>query len=244
MVGLDRMAVGVDVDVAAEWADPRRVPRTNVRTADDLDPGGNQHPGEDAGRDGQRRACTRWQKVERHQKKLNGPKNTVKHIESRQNWINRRTKRIDAEVEKLTEMQENIKTRKETLRVAYEELMKLRTDLAQEGESMDKNKSHVLSLESLEEVRNLEQEELCLKRVAGASKDATTKETASWSLEADRIALEISGTRAKSKRWSRRKALKTISRCQTVAWTDWMPLCHREGASVDFASNTRMGKCC
>ena len=75
--------------------------------------------------------------LERHQKKLDGPKNTTKQIEAKQNWITRETKRIEAEVEKLTEMQENIKTRK-TLRVAYEEIMKLRTDLAQEGESMDK----------------------------------------------------------------------------------------------------------
>ena len=68
----------------------------------------------------------------------------------------------------MTEMQENIKTRKGTLRVAYEEIKKLRKDLAQE----DKNKSHVLSRESLEEGRNLKLQELCLtasKRMAGAS---------------------------------------------------------------------------
>ena len=62
---------------------------------------------------------------------------------------------------------------------------------------MDKNESHVLSLESLEEVIHLESEELCLrraaamKRLAGAAKDATTEEIG-WNVEADRIAKEIS----------------------------------------------------
>ena len=35
--------------------------------------------------------------LERHQKKLNGPKNTAKHIEAEQNWINRGSKRIETE---------------------------------------------------------------------------------------------------------------------------------------------------
>ena len=45
----------------------------------------------------------------------------------------------------------------------------------------------------LEELGNLELEELCLRRMAGASRDALTEEIASWSVAADRIALEISG---------------------------------------------------
>ena len=56
--------------------------------------------------------------LERHQKKLNGPKKTAKHIEAKQNWINRETKRIVAE------MQEHSRVRNETLRAAYEELRK------------------------------------------------------------------------------------------------------------------------
>ena len=35
--------------------------------------------------------------LERHQKKLNGPKNTAKHTETKQNWINRESKSIEAE---------------------------------------------------------------------------------------------------------------------------------------------------
>ena len=59
--------------------------------------------------------------LERHQKKLNGPKNTAKLIEAKQNWINRESK--------LAEMQENLRVRKETLSVAYEEIKILREDL-------------------------------------------------------------------------------------------------------------------
>ena len=63
---------------------------------------------------------------------------------------------------------------------------------------MHKNKSYVLSPECLEEARNLELQELCLrratacKRMAGASNDATTEEIGSCSAEADRNAMEIS----------------------------------------------------
>ena len=116
------------------------------------------------------------------------------------NWINRETKRIETEVEKLVEMQENVKTRKEALRVAYGEIIKLRTDLAHKSESMDTNKSHVLSSERLEQVRNLELQEPYLrraaasKRMAGAMRDATTEVIASWSVEA-------SGTNCESDLW-------------------------------------------
>ena len=64
---------------------------------------------------------------------------------------------------------------------------------------MDKNRSHVSSPERMEEVRNLEQQELCLRRAtaskgrARATRDATTEEIARWFAEADRIAAEKSG---------------------------------------------------
>ena len=63
---------------------------------------------------------------------------------------------------------------------------------------MDKNRSHVSSPERMEEVRNLEQQELCLRRAtaskgrARATRDATTEENARWFAEADRIAAEKS----------------------------------------------------
>ena len=65
--------------------------------------------------------------LERHQKKLKGPKNNAKQIEAKQNWINREAKRIESA--KLAEMQENLRVRKETLRGAYEETKILREDL-------------------------------------------------------------------------------------------------------------------
>ena len=89
MVGLDRMPAGVDVDVAAGWDAFRgRMVLSEVRHWElvvsyglqtrhergcgAFDPGENQHPGEDA---------------RRHQKKLNGPKKSVKHVEAKQNWV-------------------------------------------------------------------------------------------------------------------------------------------------------------
>ena len=81
--------------------------------------------------------------LERHQKKLNGPKITAKHIETKQSWINRESKRIETESAKLAEMQESLGVRKETLRAAHEEIRILRGDLLREGESMDrKQESH------------------------------------------------------------------------------------------------------
>ena len=76
-----------------------------------------------------------------HQKKLKGPESTAKQMEAKQYWINRETKRVESEVDNLVEMQDNIKTLKEALRVAHEETKKLRTDLAQEGESVDKTRA-------------------------------------------------------------------------------------------------------
>ena len=45
-------------------------------------------------------------------------------------------------------MQESLRVRKETLRAVYEEIKILREDSLREGESMDKNKSHIVSPES------------------------------------------------------------------------------------------------
>ena len=121
--------------------------------------------------------------LEKLQKKLNGPKKTAKHIEAKQNWINRASKRLEAETVRLTELQESLGARKETLKVAYGEIKIPREDLLREGESMDKNKSHFLSPEDTEEIRRLEQQELAFwrgsasKRLAGwtRARDSTRK---------------------------------------------------------------------
>ena len=94
----------------------------------------------------------------------NDPKNTAKHIEAKQNWINRESKRLESESAKLTEWQESLRVRKETLRVAYEEIKILREDLLREGESMDKSKSHIMSPENTEEIRILEQQDMAFWR--------------------------------------------------------------------------------
>ena len=229
---------------------------TGAVRAADLEPGENVYLGKDAGMHGQRGAYTRWHQATGEgaraaPEELNGPKNTAKHIEAKQNWINRETKRIEAEVGKVAEVQGNIRARKETLGVACEEIKKLRADLVQEGESMNKNGCHVLSPESLEEERNIELQELYLrratasKRMAGARRDPTVEEIANLSKEAERTALGISGEKeGKSKRRPRKNPPRATSRCQTRAWTDWMDPCHHEGANVDIASNIRVGKCC
>ena len=85
--------------------------------------------------------------LDKLQRKLNGPKKTAKHIEAKQKWINRESKRLEAESARQTELQESLRVRKETLKVAYEEIKILREDLLKEGETMDKNKSHFLSPE-------------------------------------------------------------------------------------------------
>ena len=46
--------------------------------------------------------------LERHQKKLNGPKNAAKHSEAKQNWINRGSKRTETESTKLADTQESL----------------------------------------------------------------------------------------------------------------------------------------
>ena len=75
--------------------------------------------------------------VEKLQMKLKCPKNTAKHIEAKQNWINRESKRFEAQTVRLTELQKSLRARKETLKVAHEEIKILREDLLREGESME-----------------------------------------------------------------------------------------------------------
>ena len=117
-------------------------------------------------------ATTRISRSRQLKKKCcHGPKKTAKHIEAKQNWINRESKRLEAESARLTELQESLRVRKETLKVAYEEIKILREDLLREGETMDKNKSHFLSPEDTEEIRRLEQQELAFWREGRLRRD-------------------------------------------------------------------------
>ena len=167
-------------------------------------------PGEDAGWYGRRRAYLSWQEsFEKLQKKLNARRKRQSTSRPKQNWINRESKRLEAESARLTELQESLRVRKETLKVAYEEIKILREDLLREGETMDKNKSHFLSLENTEEIRRLEQQELAFwrgsasKRLAGWTRDGSTEEIAGWMMEAQRLNKEVEAKRIKLKRRSR-----------------------------------------
>ena len=91
--------------------------------------------------------------LEKLHRKLNGPKTTAKHIEAKQNWIKRESKRLESESAKLAEWQESLRVRKETLRVAYEGIKFLREDLLRDGKSMDKHKSHFMSPEKNSNLR-------------------------------------------------------------------------------------------
>ena len=198
MIGPGRNAVGMDDDVAAgvkirgtlrgrmvlpgvQRLKLVRSYGTRLRSCRRLDSGEDCSLGQDAGKYGQRRAYIAGMRVlgkelERHSKTLNGPKNTAKHIKAKQNWITMESKRVEAESAKVAEMQESMRVRKETLRAAHEEIKKLRADMLWEGKSMDKKRSHVLSPESLDEVRNFEQQELSLRR-AIASKRLVGRKT-------------------------------------------------------------------
>ena len=124
--------------------------------------------------------------LEKLQKKLNGPKKTAKHIEAKQNWINRESKRLEAESARLTELQKSLRVRNETLKVAYEEIKILREDLLREGETMDKNKSHFLSRRGS-----------ASKRLAWWTRDGSAEEIAGWMMEAQRLNKEVEAMKRK-----------------------------------------------
>ena len=233
MVGMDHMAVGMDVDVAAGVESRKYAPMSSgsARSAA-LETGGveqiadtvrvsgattwisrsrqlrkNCRIGEDAGWYGRRRDYFSWQEssgegTRQTPTEAQWPE-TAKHIEAKQNWINRESKRLEAETARLTELQESLRVRKETLRVAHEEIKILREDLLREGETMDKNKSHFLSPENTEEIRRLEQQELAFwrgsasKRLAGWTRDGSAEEVAGWTIEAQRLNKEVEAKKRK-----------------------------------------------
>ena len=90
--------------------------------------------------------------LEKLQKKLNGPKKTAKHIEAKQNWISRESKRLEVESAKLTEWQESLRARQETLKVAYEEIKILSEDLLR-VESKKRKLQETIEKESKKDAR-------------------------------------------------------------------------------------------
>ena len=173
--------------------------------AADFDPGEDCSSGEDASLYGHRRASFSWQ--ESSGKELDGTRRnstgrrTRRSTEAKQKWITRESNASRPRVRSWRK----IRVRKETLRAAYKEIKILREDLLREGDSVDRNRSHIMSPESTEEIRNLEQQqELNLwsgaasKRLVGWTRDGwSTEEIASWSVEVERISREVEAKKRK-----------------------------------------------
>ena len=227
MFGLDHMAVGMGVDVTAGVESHKYTPRSNGSARRAVLGTGVESYGLQTLCDTADAPLTSIQEeiavlektlattslfwlarvlekeLEKHQKKLNGPKKTAKHIGAKRDGVGGKSKRIETESAKLAEMQENLRVRREILRVAYEEIKILREDLSRKGESIDKNKSHNMSQENTEELRILEQQELAFwrgsasKRLAGWIRDGSTEEFASWRLEAQTLNKEVEAKKRK-----------------------------------------------
>ena len=181
--------------------------------------------------------------LEKLQKKLNGPKKTAKHIEAKQNWINRESKRLEAETARLTEPQESLRVRKETLKVAYEETKILREDLLREGRN-DGQKQEPL-LVSRRHRGNPEARTArigVLERVVGHETVRRRKSLVGcWKL---RDSTKKSKQRRENcKRRSRGNQGK-MPEWETMLWMVWMVLCRHEGANTDIASNIRVETAC
>ena len=198
---------------------------------------------------GRRRAYLGWQKslekeLEKLQRKLNGPQKTAKHIEAKQNWINRESKRFESESSKLAEWQESLRVRKETLRVAFEEINILWGDLLGEGESMDKKQEplHVSGrtrkkFESPSNKKWLSGGDRLQKKIAGWTRGGSSEEIAGWMLEAQRLNREVEA--------KKRKLQETIEKeSKKDARMGDDSICRREGANTDIASNIRVETAC
>ena len=87
------------------------------------------------------------------------------------------------------------------LESCFEEIKILREDLLREGESVDKSRSHIMTLESTEEIPNLEQQELNLWR--GCFEETCWMDTRRIdggdcrSVEAERISREVEAKKRK-----------------------------------------------
>ena len=118
---------------------------------------------------------------------------------------------------------------KGTLRVAFEEIKILREDSLREGDSVDKNRSHMVSPESTEEIRNVEQQELAFwrgpasKTLAGWTQDGSAEEIAGWMFEAQRLNREVE---AKKRKFPRGDREGIQERCQNGrrlhGWCGWL----------------------
>ena len=118
-------------------------------------------------------------------------------------------------------MQEKSRRGRKTLRVVYEEIKKLRMELVQEA--------------------NRQEQKSCA--VSGESGRSANPRTTITMLEKGNR-FETNGWSIERRNDGEKETTKDDMKMSDGAWTDWMALCHRELASVDIASNIRVGRCC
>ena len=151
----------------------------------DIGTGENRGPEEDVSWCGRRRACSGWQeglgeRTRKTPKEAQWPEENGKAYRGQTKLDQQRIQKSQSESAKLAEWQESLRVRKETLRVAYEEIKILREDLLREGKSMDKHKSHFMSPEKNSNPRATRID--CL---------GSAEEIAGWMMEAQRLNKEV-----------------------------------------------------
>ena len=111
---------------------------------------------------------------------------------------------------------------------------------------MDKNKSHFLSLEDMEEIRRLEQQELAFwrgsasKRLAGWTRDGSAEEIAGWMLEAQRLNREVEAKKRKLQETDHERIPERSQNGRRLhGWFGWFSVVMRV-AYTNIASNFRV----
>ena len=142
--------------------------------------------------------------IEKLQRKLNGPKNTAKHIEAKQNWINRESKRIESESAKLAEMPREPQSTKRNFESGLRgDQDSPRGPAARRRIDGQKTRDTSCLRRTRKKFESLEQQELAFwrgsasKRVAGWTRDGSVEEIAGWMLEAQRLNTEVEAKKRK-----------------------------------------------
>ena len=86
-------------------------------------------------------------------------------------------------------------------------------------------------------------EELLRRDLLERTRDGSTEEIASWTMEAQRLSQEVEAKREKTPRGDRER-IHDERRQDVGRRFGWMALCRREGANADIASSIRMETPC
>ena len=162
-----------------------------------------------------------WKKSSRGTRKtLKGPKNNAKHIEAKQNWINRESKRIESA--KLAEMQENLRVRIRNLESCLRgDQDSPRRPVARgriDGQKLEPDhvsREHGGNSESRTTGAELAREGTASKRLAGWTRDGSMEEIASWSAAAERMSREV-----EAKKWKLQEAVRNNPLFKDVRMAD------------------------